>query len=205
MTFRPRAEHELYGSTDDQLIAYLREARAAGDLVAARRALALLVYGYEPIVRRRLAMKVPAHVVEDVAHDALVRAIAAAFDGSSQGQFRSWLQTIVDRTAADYYRRAERRPQEVELPNQSTGEGAWSREPSVASEAGAVELRLVVDQVVSEFSERHQRVIELHVFGGLPARKVSEQIEDMSEDNVAQIASRFRAALRQRLNPDNDV
>lgn len=56
-------------------------------------------------VKRRLSIKLPAHVVDDLAHDALVRAIAAAFDGSSVGGFRSWLHTIVNRTAVDFFRR----------------------------------------------------------------------------------------------------
>ena len=46
-------------------------------------------------------------------------------------------------------------------------------------------------------------MIELHVFGALPASEVCDRIEGMSEDNVAQIASRFRAKLRARLDPDS--
>ena len=89
-----------------------------------------LVYGYERDVKRRLSLKVPAHVVDDVAHDALVRAIAAAFDGTSVGEFRSWLHTIVDRTAVDFFRRAERRPKESILPSEHAGEeDVWGAEP----------------------------------------------------------------------------
>jgi RNA polymerase sigma factor (sigma-70 family) len=159
------------------------------------------VYGYEPDVKRRLSLKVPIHAIEDVAHDALVRAVAAAFDGSSQGEFRSWLHTIVDRTAVDFYRRAERRPKETLLPSEHTGEEkVWGTEPFTDSEAGAVELRIVVDEVIGTFNEKHRQVIELHVFSGMPATQVCERIDGMSEDNVAQIASRFRGKLRQRLD-----
>jgi RNA polymerase sigma factor (sigma-70 family) len=205
VTFRPLPDHELQRLSDEELIDYVREARTAGDLAAGRRGLAFLVYGYEPDVRRRLSLKVPKHAVEDVAHDALVRAIAAAFDGSSQGEFRSWLHTIVDRTAVDYYRRAERRPKETLLPSEhAREEDVWGDEPFTDSEAGAVELRMVIDEVIETFNEKHGQVIELHVFGGLPAAQVSERIEGMSEDNVAQIASRFRAKLRQRLDDRSD-
>jgi DNA-directed RNA polymerase specialized sigma24 family protein len=48
--------------------------------------------------------------VEDAAHDALVRAVASAFDGSSRREFRKRLGTIIDRTAADWFRKRERRP-----------------------------------------------------------------------------------------------
>ena len=202
VTFRPLSDHELHQLADEQLIAYVRDARCAGQLADGRRGLAILVFGYERDVKRRLSIKVPSHVVDDLAHDALVRAIAAAFDGSSVGEFRSWLHTIVDRTAVDFFRRAERRPKETVLPSEHRGEDdVWGAEPSIEGEAGAVELRIIVEEVLETFNEKHRLVIELHVFGALTAGEVCDRIDGMSEDNVAQIASRFRAKLRARLEP----
>jgi len=203
MIFTPRPDYELQRLGDEQLIPYIRDARAERELAAGRRALMFLVYGYERDVKRRLSIRLPAHAVDDVAHDALVRAIAAAFDGTSVGEFRSWLHTIVDRAAIDFYRRAERRPKESILPSEHVGEEeVWGAEPSIDSEAGAVELRIIVEEVLETFNEKHRTVIELHVFGGLTADEVCGRIEGMSVDNVAQIASRFRAKLRGRLDPD---
>ena len=204
MTFDPLPDHELHRLTDDQLIAYIRDARTAGELAAGRRALMFLVYGYERDIKRRLLLRLPAHAVDDVAHDALVRAIAAAFDGSSEGEFRSWLHTIVDRTAVDWFRRSERRPKETLLPSEHVGEeDVWGEEPFTDSHVGAVELRIIIDGVMAELSEKHRHVIELHVFGALPGTDVCDRIEGMSADNVAQIASRFRARLRARLEADS--
>jgi len=203
VTFKPLPDHELQQLADEQLIAYIRYGRDAGELGASRRGLMFLVYGYERDVKRRLSLKVPAHVVDDLAHDALVRAIAAAFAGTSVGEFRNWLHTIVDRTAVDFFRRAERRPKEAILPSEHEGEeGAWGAEPATDSEAGAVELRIIVEEVLETLNEEHRLVIELHVFGGLTACEVCDRIEGMREDNVAQIATRFRAKLRARLDPD---
>ena len=205
MTFQPRPDHELQELADEELIAYIRDARDAGELAHARRGLMFLVYGYERTVRRRLSLKVPAQTVDDLAQDALVRAIAAAFDGTSVGEFRSWLHTIVDRTAADYHRRAERRPKETILPSEHLGDDdIWGAEPTVEDEAGAVELRIIVEEVLETFNEKHRLVIELHVFGRLTAAEVCDRMEGMTEDNVAQIASRFRAKLRDRLEPEGD-
>lgn len=202
MSFQSLPDHELHRLSDEDLIAYIRNARDEGELPHARRGLMFLVYGYERDVKRRLSIKVPGHVVDDLAHDALVRAIAAAFDGSSVGEFRNWLHTIVDRAAVDFYRRAERRPKETILPSEHAGEeDVWGAEPALESEAGAVELRIIVEEVVDTFNEKHRQVIELHVFQGLTAGEVCAKIKGMSEDNVAQIASRFRARLRARLDP----
>jgi RNA polymerase sigma factor (sigma-70 family) len=201
VSFQPRPDHELHQLTDEELITYIRDARDAGELAHGRRGLMFLVYGYERDVKRRLSIKVPRQVVDDLADDALVKAIAAAFDGSSVGEFRSWLHTIVDRTAVDFFRRAQRRPKETILPSEHAGEDdVWGTEPSIESEAGAVELRIIVEEVLKTFNEKHRLVIELHVFDGLTAGEVCDRIEGMSEDNVAQIASRFRAKLRARLD-----
>jgi RNA polymerase sigma factor (sigma-70 family) len=170
VTFEFLSDHELQMLADEQLIGYIRDSRAEGELAAGRRGLAILVYGYERDVKRRLSLRVPVHVVDDVAHDALVRAIAAAFDGTSVGEFRSWLHTIVDRAAVDFFRRAERRPKESILPSEHAGEeDVWGAEPSIDSEAGAVELRLIVEEVLETFNAKHRLVIDLHVFGGLTA------------------------------------
>jgi DNA-directed RNA polymerase specialized sigma24 family protein len=57
----------------------------------------------------------------------------------------------------------------------------------------------MIDQVMDDLSPKHREVIDLHVFGGFTAAEVCDRVEDMTEDNVAQIASRFRAKLRARL------
>lgn len=203
MPFDPLPDSDLQRLDDESLVAYGRAARDAGHPAASRRALAFLVYGHERDVIRRVSLRVPRHAVEDVARDALVRAIAAAFDGTSVGEFRSWLNTIIERTAADFYRRAGRRPKETELPGEHGGEEAlWEAEPSVESETGAIELRIVIEDTLASLSDTHRQVVELHVFEGRPARDVCATIEGMTEANVAQIASRFRARLRERLEHD---
>jgi RNA polymerase sigma factor (sigma-70 family) len=196
VSFKQLPEHELATLSDDALIAYFRDAHSAGANDAARHALAVLVYGYAGIVERRMALLLPPQAVQDAAHDALVRAVAAAFDGTSVGEFRSWLGTIVKRTAVDWYRRRERRPSEARLPGEHPSEEGSAFEPAVDSEAGAVELGMVVEDVMSTMSGAHREVIELHVFQDLPASEVCARIDGMSPDNVAQIASRFRKRVK---------
>src|ERR1035438_539975 len=78
--FRTRPDHELDQLSDEQLIAYMREACSAGDRQAADRALALLVYGHAKNVERRMLTRMPRWAAQDAAHDAIVRAITSAFD-----------------------------------------------------------------------------------------------------------------------------
>ena len=85
VSFRPLPDHELQQLADEQLIAYIRNAMDAGQLAHGRRGLAILVFGYVRDIKRRLSIKVLANAVGDLARDALVKAIAAAFDGSSAG------------------------------------------------------------------------------------------------------------------------
>jgi RNA polymerase sigma factor (sigma-70 family) len=198
-------DSELYRLDEDALVEYGRHAKDAGDLPAARTALALLVFGLERNIERRVAMRVPTHAVEEVSHEVIVRAVGAAFDGSSVGQFRRWLTTIIDRTVADHYRRRERRPSESPLPSEHAGdESVWGDEPAIEDEAAAVETQIIIDDVVATLAPNHREVIELHVFEGLRAPEVCDRIDGMTEANVAQIASRFRKQLRIELERGGD-
>lgn len=198
--FRQQPDHELDQLSDEKLIAYLREGASAGNHAAARRALAILVYGHAANVERRMLLRLPRHAALDAAHDALVRAITSAFDGTSEGEFHSWLNTICDRTAVDWYRRRERRPRETRLPSEhAEDDEVWGEEPATGSEAGAVELQLILAEIMAELTPSHRQVIELHVLEGVPAAETSARIDGMKPDNVAQIASRVRKRLREIL------
>lgn len=200
MSFQARSDHELQQLSDDDAIAYIRAAAAAGALAEARRGLHLLVYGYERNVRRRLSMKLPGAVVEDLTADVLVRACTAAFQGSSVGEFRSWLNAIVQRTIADYYRDLQRRPKQAALPTEHLDDDeVWTREPASFDDTSDVDLRPAIEELLATFNETHRRVIELHVFDGHPAPEVCRRLTGMSEANVAQITSRFRRRARERL------
>jgi RNA polymerase sigma-70 factor (ECF subfamily) len=201
LSFTPLPEHNLDRLSEDQLIAYVRAARTAGDLQAGRLGLGFLVYGQEPSVRARVRMKVPAEAVEDLTSDILVRAITSAFNGQSVGEFRNWLTTITKRAIADYHRTQKRRPLTDALPEEhaNSDPDVWGPQIGVPSETGVVELRMVIADAMAQLSETHRLVIELHVFAEMTAPEVCATIPGMSEANVNQIASRFRKRARERL------
>ena len=165
------------------------------------RAIAVLVYGHWPNVERRVRMKVPREHVEDVTADIVASAIQSAFDGTSIGEFRAWLATITRRRIADYHRRAEKTPATVSLVPDPDEAGA--EDPAAPSDEGLVETRDVVERVLAGLSDAHRTVVELVVFEARTASRAAQEVPGMHEDNVHQIVSRFRRALRRALQDDD--
>ncbi len=193
MPFTPLSEHQLVNLDDDALIAHARAAREAGDGEQASLAIRVLVFAHWSRVVRRVGLKVPKEDVEDVAGEVVFSAIRSAFEGSSTGEFVSWLNTITKRRIADYHRRREDRPSTEPL------DGGGEDEPAIVipdpSESGYVETQIVIKEVLATLNDEHREVVVLHVLEDLPAREVGARL-GLSEDNVAQIASRFRKKLR---------
>ncbi len=199
--FRELSEAQLQRLSDDELIAYLRTAAARGNTAAARKALGILMYGRMDYVVKRMRMRVPREVADDEAATALTNAVASAFDGVSIGEFHNWLTTIIDRTAINYHRRTGRRPKESLLPTEHQGEDdVWGDEPAQPDDKGIVGTEQLVKRALDELNETHRQVVELHVFDDLDAKTVADQVDDMTADNVAQIASRFRKRVRDLLD-----
>ena len=169
VTFKPLPDHDLQQLADEQLIAYIREARDDGELAHARRGPVFLVYGYERDVKRRLSIRVPAHVVDDLAHDALVRRSPPRSTAPPSGSSAAGCTRSSTAQPWIYFRRAERRPKETILPSEHAGDDdVWGAEPQVESEAGAVELRMIVDEVLEHVQreapagDRAPRVLRAH-------------------------------------------
>jgi RNA polymerase sigma factor (sigma-70 family) len=193
--FRSLDQTELQRLDDDALVDYMRRARAAGDRSAGV-ALAILVFGHWDIVERRVRMKVPEPHVEDLTGDIIIDAISSSFDGTSVGQFKAWLDTIVRRAIADFYRRGHDRV---------TPEPADAVEPTVASHEGVVGLLDAVERAMAPLRPDHRRVVEIVVLARGTAADAIRELPGMSEANVHQIASRFRQALRGELRAGGDT
>jgi RNA polymerase sigma factor (sigma-70 family) len=202
LSFRPRPEHELDALSDDELIAYIRHARAAGAREPARVALQILVFGHWELVVARLRMKLPAHVVEDTAGDVIARAVTSTFAGESVGEFRAWLTTILRRAIVDFYRERERTLTADPLFGDDDDDRP-GREPSAAGHAGYVEAQMVIESVLDELRDDHRAVVDIVVMQGRSADDACAEVPGMTPDNVYQIVRRFRVRLREALEGDN--
>lgn len=206
--FRELPEHALSGLSDDALVDYLRSAREAGRHDAMKAAVAVLVYGYHDSLMNRARLKLPEPDVADVVSETLASAIASAFDGSSVGEFRSWLHTILSRRIADYHDARTRRPKTAPLPGEHVGdEEVWGDEPSEPFEGDALHARACIEQAYRELErDDHRAVIDLYVLGPHSAADSAAQVGGgMTEANVHQIASRFQRRVRELLEEGSDT
>jgi DNA-directed RNA polymerase specialized sigma24 family protein len=206
--FRELPEHALSGLADDALIDYLRAAREAGRHDAMKAAVAVLVFGYHDTLVNRARLKLPEPDVADVVSETLASAIASAFDGSSVGEFKSWLHTILSRRIADYHDARTRTPRTAPLPGEHLGdEDVWGEEPSEPFEGDALHARGCLETAYCELDrDSHRAVIDLYVLRAHSAADTAALIgEGMTEANVHQIASRFQRRFKQLLEDGSDT
>ena len=186
------------------LIAYLLDARAAGAPTGL--AVSILVYKLMHDVRRRVAMKVPAEAIDEVAETVLLSALTSSFDGTSAGEFRAWLTTIIKRRIADYHRSPKSEVRLVPLPDEHEGhDEVWGRRASVPFVGEAIDVERALDQAKRELNPDHLEVVGLYVFDDLPAAEVAAGVEGISEANVHKIAQRFRDRVSDLLSDRDDT
>jgi RNA polymerase sigma factor (sigma-70 family) len=197
--FRELPDHHLQTLSDEQLIVYTRAAREAGCHAAMKPAIAVLAFGYWDTLVNRARLKLPESDCEQVAGEALESAIASAFDGSSVGEFRSWLHTILSRRIADYWQKRERTVQARPLP-QLGDEDFSGQEPAVEFEGDALHASECVRRALEELPGAHLEVVRLYVLGPHSAAETVALAGDgMTEANVHQIASRFQKRVKELL------
>jgi RNA polymerase sigma factor (sigma-70 family) len=209
----PLSANELAQLTPDELVDYIRAAFDDGRPDLAGPGLAILSYRYLDDVKRRVSLKVPKADVEDVAMSAIVSALRGVFDGSSIGEFRSWLNTIVKRRIADYHRDRKREIDADPLASENADdERVFGAEPWTEEETATVDVESIVDGCKAQLKAPHALVIELYVFDGFDAEETAATVNDrhpdleppMSAQNVHQITSRFRRVLRAQLEELED-
>jgi len=222
LNFRHLNDAELANlakQSEEKLIAYIAEARRAGELELAIRGARVLAYSYEARVRgfvfNKLGSKGPL-VAEDIAEVTLADAVASvdSFAGRSMGEFRGWLFTIARRRIVDYMRkdRVDETPLEVDY-----GEGAEERPATRGQQQTnpmvAIDDSSVFNQAFSELNDAHKLVICLVRFYDLSHKEVAEQVnrhfkgqldDPMTEQNVNKINSRFDKRLDELLLEADD-
>jgi RNA polymerase sigma factor (sigma-70 family) len=202
--------HQLGRRSDEQLLAYMRDAHAAGAQRAVADAYDLLVFRHE----KRLAYllwKLPADRVPDLLQEVFLEAFAAIVEGKKIDNFSAWTARVAHNTVADFWRGKDGRQLKTDRSAASddddSGRRAEGGEPIDDGDFGAFEVHDLIDQLLAERLPAHREIIELYVIEGRPAGEVAKATGE-SADNVYQVAKRFRDDLRRLLNgeelDDND-
>ena len=208
--FEPLPPHRLNALSDEELVAYVAAAHEAGATEAEREALALLAFGFEDLIKAKVALKVPTEDHADVVIEIQTSLIYSSFEGKLIGQFGAFLRTISDRRIADYWRSRSRRPDTTSIDASQEDPDRPDVEPAAEDETGLVELLAVVEAVLATREPMHQKVIRLYGpevagFMNLTAAETKAAIDGdgsgdtVSEANVNQIWSRFRRDVQGRL------
>jgi len=202
LKFGAKSEPELTHLSDDDLVAYMVKARDTGHDDELRTATGLLVWSRHPqqlgLVRQKVRNEQDA---EDITQIVMEQALKARFDGKHAGQFFSMLNVIRKRRVADYFERQRREPDSAgPLPDGSDPLTGISDGDDFAA---GVDLEMVSEAVLGEFSVRDRMVIR-HRVDGHPAKKVAEMVaasgvegsDGLTSINCDTIYSRFRKRLR---------
>ena len=208
LKFRPKDDHELENLSDDDLVAYLVEARDAGfdeEVVRGTGFLIVPRYGKQlGLIQKRVRSREDA---EDILGEVIADMLRAAFRGQYTGEFFSLFFVIRDRRIADYYKKAEREPESAF--ESDDGEDLIERLVSTGDFTDESEAWMVVEEVLAAHSRRDCTVIRMRI-DGHPAKQVAESLNGSGEGanagmtpaNVDQIYARFKNRLRPELFPE---
>ena len=120
----------LARDSEERLVAYIVEARAAGRLEAAVHGAQVLAFSYQERIRGFVFTKIGGRgtvVADEIAERTVADAISSleGFAGSTIPELRSWIFTIARRRIADYLRRGRVQEEPLEI---DWGEGGQERE-----------------------------------------------------------------------------
>lgn len=206
MKFRRKDDHELQNLSDDDLVAYVVEARNAGLDEEVRKGVGILVFRRYDQQLAFIEKKVrQPEDAEDILSEVITDMLKAAFKGDYTGEFFSLFFVIRDRRIADFYKKGEREPEFEHPPDDGDLIDILVETGDFTDES---EVRMFVDDVLSGYSERDCLVIRKRI-DGHPAKEVALSVNESGDDggksmtpaNVDQIYARFKHRLRPELFP----
>lgn len=211
MTFRELNESQLDQLSDDELISYVARARDAGNMEAARSGLCIFAFRrFDDLVRFALVRVPTKQDAEDLALQTLENVFEATFNGRLAGEATKFIFRILRRRIADFHEQRKRRGGgDLPLPEErDESEGRGRDAARVDDFTDAVDVKDVVERAAARLKESHQLVVDLYILSGFNAKETAEKVNTalpdldrpMTDENVHQVAKRFRDALRDELD-----
>lgn len=172
----------------------------ASVLVGDVNAYALLVNRHAHFISRLVASLVPGEYVEDVAHEAFVRAYTSLANYAPVAPFRNWLTTIATRSCHDFWRQ-HYRCREAPVSSLSEDSQTFLEHVMAASSrevfeqfARQVEARELLDLMLDQLSPMDRLVLVLLYVEEYRVKEVADML-DISMPNVKIRAFRARRKL----------
>ena len=194
-----------------RLLAYVHAARLTGNDKAAFNAMSILMFSMRPIIRAKVALKVPPHELDEMTSGAITHLTEAAMKkppkGESITQLRGWMGVVIGNFCSGDYRSGSsdirRRTLSYDVADDD-GAQIWEwGDPDGAYDL--IDYWDIIDRRLAGLSDEHEMVVRLKVFGGLPAEMVAEFMNTeyglrYSANRVDKIASRFKIELKKELD-----
>jgi DNA-directed RNA polymerase specialized sigma24 family protein len=221
LPIRRKTQDQLAALDDDGLMAYVVEARSEGETEQYESALGVLVFRWERTFLNRASRKIGescrrsgylsiASEAEEIVLETFKDVFRGVdrFEGEAAGQFHKWVQTILDRRVADWFRSRSNEPKVDSYDGARNGDGEVVGMYEIVGDGEidvemTVELRILWDEALAAESERDAAVVVLKAQGYSAADVAAiiqeEGLDDgegMSTDNVDTIYSRFRSKNR---------
>ena len=123
---------------------------------------------YLPLIYARVCALVPLTDAEDVTQEIFLSVARSIHGFRSRSTLSTWMNSIVGRRVADYYRRAARQVPQVPLADDC--------DVPAEGNLGSVEDELVVKQVLYSLPEHQREVILLRLVEELSLKEVASQL-----------------------------
>lgn len=149
---------------DSEQESALVKAAQQGDRAAFRQ----LYDHYLPLIYARVCALVPLTDAEDVTQEVFLSVARSIHGFRSRSALSTWMNSIVGRRVADYYRRAARRVPQVPLADDC--------DVPAEDNPGSLEDELVVKQVLYSLPEHQREVILLRLVEELPFKEVASRL-----------------------------
>jgi RNA polymerase sigma-70 factor (ECF subfamily) len=185
--------------TDEELIAVIRDAYAAGDANTVQAAFCHIQFRHQGRIRARVILKLPREHVEEMVQEVFLATFEAAIEGKQIANLRAWLNKVAANHVADYHR--GRDAQHLKGSQSLDADDAPDLGPVADGGQGLAELEQLVESVLARLSDPHRTAVELALFQDRPAHEAAAASGE-SEANVYQIVRRFRVAFRAALDGD---
>ena len=158
----------------------------------------MLYNRYFSSVYKRVRYTIPDSDIDDVTQEIFIMVMRSISSFEGRAKFSTWLRTLINRQVADYYRKGQRKVDEVnlddfDLPSQRENIGS-----------GQHDERIIMRQALKELPVEYQEIILLRFAEGLRFKEIANELGKHPEA-VKSLFRRAIIALKTVLENDYDA